>query len=613
MPDHIQVGDVAPRIQYVADGKQMAFPYPFPVFDAQDIEVSVGSVQQTTGYSVSGAGQSGGGTVTFVAAPAAGLAVTLRRRLAIHRTSDFQADGIIRAKAINDEFDYQVAAIQQVADDVGQAVRRAPTSRSTADLTLPEPEAGRSVKWRADLSGLENTRFDIDELGAAASEATASAESAAVSATAAQAAQAAAQTAAATAQAFGGTMAVEVFTGTGAQTAFTLAANPGHINNTWLFVDTVYQEKSTYSLNGTVVTLSEAPRASARIEIMVGSRSYGTPADLTVSTAKIIDGAVTAAKLADGSVVTAKLPDAAIVSAKLSDGAVTAAKIGAGAVTRAKMAGGAAVDVQTFTATGTWTKPQGATLVMVEAWGGGGGGGGGGNGSTYRSGGGGGAGGECIRLIMPASLLATTENVQVGAGASGGSGGFSAPGNNGGTGGYSSFGSWVIARGGFGGSGGGATEAPGADAQGIHCAFSTAGGAGGAGDDAPYAQPGQASPGAGGGGGGGGCASGGGSGGNDGGRGSLLTTGSLAHLPTTQGGGGNGGGGGTPGQAGSARACGGDGGGGGGGNSSGTPGAGGAGGVPGGGGGGGGAGSLLSYGAGTGGAGGRGEVRVYAW
>lgn len=55
----------------------------------------------------------------------------------------------------------------------------------------------------------------------------------------------------------------------------------------------------------------------------------------------------------------------------------------------------ASVDIQTFTADGTWTKPAGCRFVRIELWGAGGGGGGGrrAGASTWRAGGTGGGGG----------------------------------------------------------------------------------------------------------------------------------------------------------------------------------------------------------------------------
>ncbi len=196
MSDHIQIGDVSPRVQYVADGVQVQFTYPFPIFVAVDIEVYLGEAKQVSGYTVAGAGQSAGGSVTFAAAPADGVVVTLRRRLAIRRTSDFQESGEFRAKVINDELDYQTAALQQVADDGDRAVRLAPTD-AAADLILPEKTARANKAAGFDADG--NIAVSTKMLAQLETEADAAAASAASAA--AQAANAAGSAATATIQA----------------------------------------------------------------------------------------------------------------------------------------------------------------------------------------------------------------------------------------------------------------------------------------------------------------------------------------------------------------------------------------------------------------------------
>jgi len=205
MADHIQINDVTPRIIYTADGVQTAFIFPFAIFKVADLEVYLDGVKQAAGYTVTGAGNASGGTATFAAAPPAGALVALRRKLALARTTDFQADGIIRAKSLNDELDYQVAATQQVAEEAARAVKRSPTSPSTADLTLPEPVAGRAIKWAADGQSLVNSDYDPDHVvpqaQAQAQAAAASAAQAATDRAAAQAAMMAAEAAADTAAA----------------------------------------------------------------------------------------------------------------------------------------------------------------------------------------------------------------------------------------------------------------------------------------------------------------------------------------------------------------------------------------------------------------------------
>lgn len=136
MSEHITIGDIAPRVQYVADGIQADFTFPFPIFVEEDLELRVDGVPLQGGFEVLGAGLSEGGTLRFVEPPLPGTRLTLRRRLRISRNTDFQDNAILRASALNDELDYQVAALQDVAADVTDTLRFDPAEGSS-DATLP--------------------------------------------------------------------------------------------------------------------------------------------------------------------------------------------------------------------------------------------------------------------------------------------------------------------------------------------------------------------------------------------------------------------------------------------------------------------------------------------
>ncbi|MGJ3260420.1 MAG: hypothetical protein ACFE0S_12535 [Rhodospirillales bacterium] len=139
MADQIRIGDVTPRVRYVADGVTAQFTYPFPIFAETDLEVYIDGVQVAypAGYVVEGAGSRAGGTVVLASPPAGNTAVTLVRRLTIARMSDFTTTGEFRAAAINDELDFQVAALQQVKDDLVRSIRLSEADGAAA-LVLPD-------------------------------------------------------------------------------------------------------------------------------------------------------------------------------------------------------------------------------------------------------------------------------------------------------------------------------------------------------------------------------------------------------------------------------------------------------------------------------------------
>lgn len=300
---------------------------------------------------------------------------------------------------------------------------------------------------------------------------------------------------------------------------------------------------------------------ATKAEAALGTASGSTGAKLTLPASM----ATSTSQVATTSVVmtntSGKIDSSFLTSQNYTLGNLTTGTIAATDITiNGSMI--ATTSVQTFNASGTWTKPSVGTMALIEAWGAGG------AGASRASSGvaGGGGGGSCSWRVMALSALSATETVTIGTGGSGVSGNTA-----GGAGSASTFGAHVTAWGGGGsfssgttaeasGGGGGGPLGPGGNGG-----SSSAGTAGSPGS--PVAGSGATNSG----GGGPGLVSGGGGAANAAGGNTMCGGG---------GGGGNGAAGGTSQNGGAGGSSGGNGtapGGGGGGVSSGTSGAGAAG------------------------------------
>lgn len=191
------VADARPYVQYACDGVQTVFSYPFPILAETDLSVLLDDGTTPGAYTLAGVGADAGGTVTFAAAPAAGLRVTLLRDMGIQRTTDFQDAGAFRASAINAELDRLTMMLQQVEALAGQALQRAPEDVDVA-LRLPARAARSGRVLAFDADGLPSVETAPS---AAASQAAAAADTATTAADTAAGAAATAQAEAASAQA----------------------------------------------------------------------------------------------------------------------------------------------------------------------------------------------------------------------------------------------------------------------------------------------------------------------------------------------------------------------------------------------------------------------------
>ena len=144
MPEHIKMPDVTPIVRYVADGSDTGFSYPFPIFASEDLAVYIDGAKQASGYTISGAGATAGGEITFDSAPINGAVITLARELPIERVTDYLEGGDFSAASINTELDYMIASLQQVNRE-NDVMLRYSDHEMPSDVVLPD-RAVRSNK-----------------------------------------------------------------------------------------------------------------------------------------------------------------------------------------------------------------------------------------------------------------------------------------------------------------------------------------------------------------------------------------------------------------------------------------------------------------------------------
>lgn len=188
------ISSTANRIQYTAGGSTTEFAFPYLFYDESHLvvyltDLSDVSTKQTLGtdYTVTGAGEDAGGEVTFTTAPTSGYVVTIYRSVPLTQTMDLVDGEGFEADTLEQAFDMNVMAIQQLQDSLDRAVILSVTSTESA----PDPE-----EYITELNTIvANAQTYANNASASATAAASSATAASTAQTASEAAQTAAETA----------------------------------------------------------------------------------------------------------------------------------------------------------------------------------------------------------------------------------------------------------------------------------------------------------------------------------------------------------------------------------------------------------------------------------
>jgi|21_taG_2_1085346.scaffolds.fasta_scaffold00637_6 prepilin-type processing-associated H-X9-DG protein len=152
----------------------------------------------------------------------------------------------------------------------------------------------------------------------------------------------------------GDSLSLNTFSGNGSTTAFTMSVDPVHENNTMVFIEGVYQEKSTYATSGTTLTFDTAPANGTSIDVTTHTQSLiNVPVDASVTLAKMAANSVDSDQYVDGSIDTAHIADSQITVAKMAansvdsdqyvDGSIDTAHYADNSITGAELADNIAI------------------------------------------------------------------------------------------------------------------------------------------------------------------------------------------------------------------------------------------------------------------------------
>lgn len=140
------------RVQYTGNGSLAIYAYAFRIFETSDLDVYIDGVLQTesTHYSVSGAGDEGGGNVTFVTPPANGVTITIVRTLPLTQQTDYTAYDAFPAETHEEALDRLTYISQQHNEVFDRCLQLDPTSPITfPPMVIPELAADREDKLLA--------------------------------------------------------------------------------------------------------------------------------------------------------------------------------------------------------------------------------------------------------------------------------------------------------------------------------------------------------------------------------------------------------------------------------------------------------------------------------
>lgn len=135
------------KAQALGNGSIVDFTFGFPIPDEQSAQVYLGDALQSSGYTIAGLGSDAGGTVTFTAAPADGVLVTILRVVPLTQQVDYQPYDAFPAETHENALDKLTMITQQIQEELDRSWKVPVDTPPGADVAPPAYEAGKVLAW----------------------------------------------------------------------------------------------------------------------------------------------------------------------------------------------------------------------------------------------------------------------------------------------------------------------------------------------------------------------------------------------------------------------------------------------------------------------------------
>jgi len=239
------INAITRRVVYTGSAGLGPYAFSFEIIDQADVGVYFNQTALTlsSDYTVT-INANGTGSVNIItggnvpSTPTANDTIIIIGARDIERTTDFVTAGDLLASSLNEQLDSNIIFEQQIDERVDRSIKFPVFDSFTGDNVLPAAATRADKILKFDSSG----NIAVESASALAAGAV-----------------------------VGANFTNNTFTGNGSQTAFTTTVEAGSKNNAQVYIDGVYQLKSSFSVSSTTLTFTEAPPLNSQIEVIIGN------------------------------------------------------------------------------------------------------------------------------------------------------------------------------------------------------------------------------------------------------------------------------------------------------------------------------------------------------